>query len=71
MKLTWTAYNQIKKQEYYADMAVGGIVDMRFYSFPELFKEQRHWKIRNVYSVEDRLNYLPYPDPQSQSGEFL
>lgn len=65
MKATWTSFNAITKQVYYPDLAVGGIVDMKFYSFPEIYKEQKHWKIRHVFSVQDRLNYLPYPDPLS------
>lgn len=71
MKMLWTSYNFITKENYYPDLTVGGIVDMKFYQFPEIFKEQKHWKIRNVFSVQDRLNYLPYPDAQSVSSESL
>jgi len=71
IKGAWTAFNWITKNKYYPDLAVGGIVDLKFYAFPEQYKEQKYWKIRNIYGVQDRLQYLPFPEPNSQSGESM
>lgn len=71
LKGSWAAFNWITKERYYPDLAVGGVVDLKFYEYPEKFNEQKHWKIRFVYEVQDRLKHLPFPPPDSQSGESM
>lgn len=39
LKGAWTAFNWITKHKYYPDLAVGGVVDLKFYAFPEQYKE--------------------------------
>ena len=54
----------------------GGIIDFRLYQYPEgpkaamskhqLFTLFIEWTMRNIFSVEDRLKNIPYPDPSTQ-----
>jgi hypothetical protein len=45
---------------------VGGVIDFRLFQFPEGPRPAMKWTVRNVFSVEDRLRNIPYPDPTSQ-----
>jgi len=44
---------------------VGGVIDFRLFQYPEGPRPAMKWTIRNVFSVEDRLKNIPYPDPTS------
>jgi hypothetical protein len=68
----WTSYNYLTSEEYNTDLTVGGILDVRMFTFPEMPKQAlykfhsnyfRKWVMRNVFSVEDRLKIINYPDP--------
>ena len=42
---------------------VGGIIDFQMFAFPELSKQIKNsWTIRRVYSLEERLRKIPFPD---------
>jgi hypothetical protein len=69
LKGSWTAFNWITHNKYYPDLAVGGVVDLKFYEYPERYNEQKYWKIRFVSSVQDRLKHLSFPPPEVQQGE--
>lgn len=45
---------------------MGGVIDFRLFQFPEGPRPAMKWTVRNVFSVEDRLRNIPYPDPTSQ-----
>lgn len=45
---------------------MGGVVDFRLFQFPEGPRPAMKWTVRNVFTVEDRLRNIPYPDPTSQ-----
>ena len=68
MRAIWTSYDDITVQTgtYYPDIIVGGVIDFRLFQFPEGPRPAMKWTVRNVFSVEDRLRNIPYPDPTSQ-----
>ena len=47
------------------DEHVGGVVDFRLFQYPEGPRPAMKWTVRNVFSVDDRLKNIPYPDPTS------
>jgi len=44
-------------------MPIGGILDMRMFSYPETPKYAAKWTMRKINNVKDSLKNLPYPDP--------
>jgi cancer susceptibility candidate protein 1 len=68
IRAIWTSYDDvtIRTGTYYPDIVVGGVVDFRLYQYPEGPRQAMKWTVRNVYSIEDRLRNIPYPDPSSQ-----
>ncbi len=65
LRTLWTSFDYFNKERYNVDMVVGGIVDLRLYEYPDMPVSKIGWNIRNIYSVEDRLRNIPYPDPSS------
>lgn len=79
IRAIWTSYDDVTGNQpatgaedeqrgaklYYPDIAVGGVVDFRLYQFPEGSHQAMKWTVRNVYSIEERLKNIPYPDPAS------
>lgn len=63
----WTSYDNVTVQTgaYCPDMVIGGVVDFRLYQYPEGARQAMKWTVRNVFSTEDRLKNMPYPDPFS------
>ena len=64
----WRSYDDVTVNAgpYYPDIVVGGVVDFRIFQYPEGPRPAMKWTVRNVYSIEDRLRNIPYPDPTSQ-----
>jgi hypothetical protein len=63
----WRSYDDVtvNSGSYYPDIIVGGVVDFRLFQYPEGPRPAMKWTERNVFSVDDRLKNIPYPDPTS------
>lgn len=66
MRCLWTSFDYVTGEDYYPDIVVGGVAEFKLFSYPEGEKKVMKWTMRNVYSVSDRLENIPYPDPTSQ-----
>lgn len=73
IRALWTSYDDVSikpgpngEKSLLSDIVVGGIVDFRLYQYPEGSRQAMKWTVRNVYTAEDRLRNIPYPDPASQ-----
>jgi len=67
IRAMWRSYDDVTVNAgpYYPDIVVGGVVDFRIFQYPEGPRPAMKWTVRNVYSIEDRLRNIPYPDPTS------
>ena len=68
IRAIWTSYDDVtvRTGTYYPDIVVGGVVDFRLYQYAEGSRQAMKWTVRNVFSIDDRLKNIPYPDPSSQ-----
>lgn len=63
LRCLWTSYDYLTPNKIQDDIVVGGIIDFQMYAFPELSKQIKNsWTIRRVYSLEERLRKIPFPD---------
>jgi hypothetical protein len=63
----WRSYDDVtaNAENYYPMIVVGGVVDFRLFQYPEGPRPAMKWTVRNVFSVDDRLRNIPYPDMTS------
>jgi len=62
VRCLWTSYDYLSFTKKSTDIVVGGIMDFRMYSYPEIAKTQFKWCMRRVLSTEERLKVIPFPD---------
>ena len=58
----WTSFDYLTFTKKSSDVVVGGIMDFRMYTYPEIAKTQFKWTMRRILSVEERLKVIPFPD---------
>lgn len=68
LRCLWTSYDYLTPTKIQDDIVVGGVVHFQMYGYPESCKPANKWVMRNVFTVEQRLKNVPFPDPTGAAG---
>lgn len=66
LRFLWTSFDYLTPEKIQDFIVVGGIVDFQMFALGELSKPMQKWMSRRVFSVEERLKKINFPD-QSHS----
>ena len=65
LRALWTSYDYLTPSKIQDDFIVGGIIDFQIYHYPEQSKQAGKWNMRPIYTVEQRLRNIPFPEPSA------
>lgn len=66
IRALWQSYDDLSQDVYSPELAVGGVVIFDIFKFPQQPTGVGKWTIRSVFTTEEMLTKIPYPDPENQ-----
>ena len=71
LRALWTSYDYLTPRKIQDDFVVGGIVNFQMYQNPEASKTAAKWTMRPIYTIEQRMRNIPYPEPSAHAASDI